>query len=1108
VTNITPDLSSFSAAMADALLQAQAEGVALNVARWFRLIGHVAGQWVEVQALKVPDDNGRWPKSYAAHVDSSETFLHVLEAHESNGSSPAVYTIFNQIDPAVATRAAPTAYWHEILKDCGTSDREITRRKALYVDIDYGRVKGTSATDAQVALTHEVGVNVYWLLGSIVGFDTMAFGHSGNGRAVFAALDHLPETPHLKGLVCGILCTLKALFETDKIIIDTSVSDAKRLCPAFGTMKRKGAPGIAEYPHRRTAIMVPPVVRRLTLAELEGLLATLRARLTTAQLAEVDKAMGVKGGRPKAAGASSGRAGRADDPYRKANDLDIADVLEWLGLLTEDDSPICPSCGRFDGSTVAIVGNGVKCLHGSCAEKGLKGFFTPLDCVIETKKVEVKEAYFLMRDQWNLDPALAALLEVARVRGAAKGGAAPVASGVSPPDGGKPTFAPPAASQRGQPPGIAEILALVEAAPSNERTQVAISPVVVDYAATLREKDATWIQLKVALQALGVRVRDWVAAVRAVRRTSGSAVEAAEELRDDELEGEGGAKITIVRQVIMVSPDEHIVNDEAASALSALPTLYSRAYHLVDVLREPQTGALQIRDLNQSLVRDALSRTCRFVVEGEANGMPALIPVHPPEWCPPNVHARGKWPGVRSLRAVVPHPVVLPSGQVHDTPGYDAATSLIYAPNVTPISIPTVVTAEHVREALDEIFYMWKDVPFLDATEGWHIDETWDETYARMIKSEHVAACVAGLLTPFARHAYVGPAPLFLINANVRGTGKDLVKQCIEQIVLGREMQFMVQSTERDAEAEDRKKITALAAKGATLVNIDNIRKALGNGTLEGALTSTTWGERILGKSETPEYPLLMTWYANGNNVTLAGDMPRRALDIMLVSPYAKPEDRKDFSEADLIGYVKEHRPELVWACLVLLRAWTMTADHTDALKDPGPTGSYGGWSRIVRGAVVHAGLRDPWARRGSAEGADADDDGPQHELLVNGWQEALQTLGKAEATADDVLTSMKANDEACEIAARRVWMPTPAAQFKLLRAAIAQLIPGLRAGELPNAMQLGARLKAWNRRPTVDRRSIRFHKTSTLRLYGIDVGTTAAGPDDPTTSPSTPKSA
>jgi hypothetical protein len=61
------------------------------------------------------------------------------------------------------------------------------------------------------------------------------------------------------------------------------------------------------------------------------------------------------------------------------------------------------------------------------------------------------------------------------------------------------------------------------------------------------------------------------------------------------------------------------------------------------------------------LLRERLSRCARWQsVRETAEGELTIKPEHPPGWCVEAVHARGYWPHVRHLEAVVNHPLLLP----------------------------------------------------------------------------------------------------------------------------------------------------------------------------------------------------------------------------------------------------------------------------------------------------------------------------------------------------------------------------------------------------------------------------------------------------------------
>src|SRR5262249_58812975 len=78
----------------------------------------------------------------------------------------------------------------------------------------------------------------------------------------------------------------------------------------------------------------------------------------------------------------------------------------------------------------------------------------------------------------------------------------------------------------------------------------------------------------------------------------------------------------------------------------------------------------------------------------------------------------------------------------------------------------------------------------------------------------HQAAWLAALLTPLARFAFIGPAPLFLVDSNTRGAGKGLLLDCISRIATGERFTIAAYTSDED---ELRKRITSLALAGDRL---------------------------------------------------------------------------------------------------------------------------------------------------------------------------------------------------------------------------------------------------------------------------------------------------
>jgi hypothetical protein len=165
-----------------------------------------------------------------------------------------------------------------------------------------------------------------------------------------------------------------------------------------------------------------------------------------------------------------------------------------------------------------------------------------------------------------------------------------------------------------------------------------------------------------------------------------------------------------------------------------------------------------------------------------------------------------------------------------------------------------------------------------------------------------------------------------------------------------------------------RKAITATAIEALPAVLIDNVDRRLGGASLDAALTATTWTDRVLGSSKTTgEIPLRTVWTATGNNLSYGADLARRVLPVRLAPSVERPEDRTDFTHPSLLSFIRENRPQLAVAALTMLRAY-----FNAGLPDQGGTwGSFESWHRIIRGAIVWAGLADPMTTRESAEAED-----------------------------------------------------------------------------------------------------------------------------------------
>jgi Bifunctional DNA primase/polymerase, N-terminal len=406
------------------------------------------------------------------------------------------------------------------------------------------------------------------------------------------------------------------------------------------------------------------------------------------------------------------------------------------------------------------------------------------------------------------------------------------------------------------------------------------------------------------------------------------------------------AKKTDSGPKIVIDHEEHRVVGETVAALKQDSDLYQRAGILVRIMRDSElgdgiersAGSATIGALPPASLRERMTKYAEFIKLVHHENAEVEIPAHPTAWLVAAVDARGDWPGIRRLTGISDVPILRPDGTLCQTPGYDPETRVVYAPARWFPRVPTAVPRSDAVAAMSRLLEVVCDF--------------------RFESDDHRAAWMSGLLTPLARFAFVGPAPLFLVDANVRGAGKGLLVQTIGWIVLGHEMP--VSSYAHESE-EMRKKVTSIALAGDRMVHLDNLEGRFGNDTLNRVLTATRWKDRMLGRNELVDLPLHAIWYGTGNNVVVADDTARRIIHIRLDVLEERPEERSDFRHPDLIGWIRDNRGQLLTDALAILVAYYQAGLPRQNLT---PFGSYEGWSRVVREAIVWAGLPDPCLTR------------------------------------------------------------------------------------------------------------------------------------------------
>ncbi|MDD4921637.1 MAG: hypothetical protein PHS30_04055, partial [Bacteroidales bacterium] len=143
---------------------------------------------------------------------------------------------------------------------------------------------------------------------------------------------------------------------------------------------------------------------------------------------------------------------------------------------------------------------------------------------------------------------------------------------------------------------------------------------------------------------------------------------------------------------------------------------------------------------------------------------------------------------------------------------------------------------------------------------------------------------------------------------------------------------------------------------GRVLITLDNVEGKLRAPTLASLLTSSMYQGRILGKSEMVTFPNRTVWIANGNNIQLGGDLPRRCYTVKLDAKSAQPWLRKiKFKHPDLRGWVYENRGWIVNAIITITRAWIR--DNKPVPDNQVVLGGFEEWCNIIGGVLNYAGI-------------------------------------------------------------------------------------------------------------------------------------------------------
>ena len=312
---------------------------------------------------------------------------------------------------------------------------------------------------------------------------------------------------------------------------------------------------------------------------------------------------------------------------------------------------------------------------------------------------------------------------------------------------------------------------------------------------------------------------------------------------------------------------------QAERAILDLP-IYQRDKFLVRPVVEEVSAAddrttkiALLARLESAYLRLILSEAVRW--ERYDRRKKAWVQTDPPKDIALGILTRfGDWQ-FSTVTGVLTTPTLRPDGTILSEPGYDPATRLYLA---DPPSMPDIAKQPSRDDALIALALLdglLAEFPFTDKP------------------SRSVA--LSALITAVARGGFMA-APLHASRSPEAGSGKSYLMDTVAAIAIGRACPVLAAGRN---EEETEKRLGAVLLAGQPLICIDNVNGELGGDALCQAVERPIVQIRILGLSECPTIePRSTLLLATGNNLTLSGDLTRRAITATLDPHMEQPETR------------------------------------------------------------------------------------------------------------------------------------------------------------------------------------------------------------------------
>ncbi|SFJ23123.1 hypothetical protein [Albimonas pacifica] len=411
-----------------------------------------------------------------------------------------------------------------------------------------------------------------------------------------------------------------------------------------------------------------------------------------------------------------------------------------------------------------------------------------------------------------------------------------------------------------------------------------------------------------AVEAAGSRLgkRGWNALLKEARAEKDRVEEARQRPADAPDAGPDVAQADSKAQLAYAS-------DCLRKANASEPTLFRYGTEVAEIDRVRETGQSAIRALDFRTFHARLNSVTDF---RQQTGENRSRGVRAPEGVALDLYAERELP-LPNLRGIVRAPVFGSDGKLIATPGYDGGSGLFYIPpdglNVPPL--PDSINEDVLREArrllVEELL---GDFMF----DGVSRDALVKAALGDAVPPPSLLNLIGFMLEQFVRPLIAGPVMPMLITKPIRGAGASLLMETVQTVVDGRPSSRPLSKSED----ERRKTVFTALLAGAATIYWDNVVGSVDSQVLAQLFSEDTFTDRELGRSAERQLPVRASFALSGNR-PLFSDELRRRLSLVNLDPQSpEPEKRVGFRHRNLPAWTREHRGELVWALLVLVRNW------------------------------------------------------------------------------------------------------------------------------------------------------------------------------------------